>query len=104
MTGIKDVLEKAIFKTYTTDEIKDGVKSVRLGDIDKKYVDFAIEQGFMDYGDIYFYHVSLFLIEYDGHLVPLVVMSNVAYNPEEVIEEMAKVIQRILKQEENRLS
>ena len=101
--NIKDVLRKAIFETYTIDEIKAGAKAVRLGDIDEKYSDFAIEQGFMDYSDIYYFHVSLFLIEYDGQLVPLVGMSNIAYDPQEVIDEMANVMQRVLKQEESRL-
>lgn len=98
MTKAEEIIKKVVFGTFTTAEIKESPKTIRIYDIDKEYGDFAVEQSYHDCGEIFYFYVSLFLIEYDGSLVPLAGMSNIGGNPDEVIEELATVMERTKKE------
>lgn len=97
----KTVIRRALFEIYTIDEIKREPRTVMLQDIDKAYWEFVVKQEFVDYGKVFYFTASLFVVTQETfpEVVPLIIASNIGYRPEEIIEEMAKVITRMLEEE-----
>ena len=98
MTKAEIVIRKALFDTYSVEEVKKAPKSIQLKNIDEEYDGFVIEQEYYDYGEIFYFAAALFIIETNGQLVPLAGITNIGYRPEEAIEELAKVMERFKKE------
>ena len=98
MMNAKEVIRKALFETYTIDELKKEPKTIMLQDIDENYWEFVVKQEFVDHGEVFYWIASLFVVARKTYpeVIPLINISNIGYKPDEAIEEMAKVIMRLM--------
>ena len=93
----KEVIKKAVFDAHSVEAIKEKPKVIFLQDIDKTYWEFVLKHEFVDHGDVFYFRVTLFLVDEDHfEPIPLISTTNIGYRPNEMIEEFAKVMDRAL--------
>lgn len=97
MMTAKEVIEKALFD-HTVDEVKEKPRIVFLQEYDMRYWNFFTEISHVDLDKISYYQASLYVVTRETYPESALIctMTGTEYDPGEVVEAMANVMERMI--------